>query len=211
MSLSLDYASQMSQYISQSIDTTVLARQITDIVRRQNFQLAADDLVKAMDISFPEHLFHVSSPFPSSEVIDRCVAALEKATPYMPDDVNREIQDTVIAPAKKKQLSVDTLLSILALVLTILIFVFEQVTGHIAQLEDEKALDALCESNQQLAGEIDELSRTIQQLTDEVGELSNCVNRLSEVTLDEKEPDREESEADSLEQVDNSQQSEPAL
>ena len=129
----------------------------------------------------------------------------------MPDEVNQEIQENVITPAKKNQLSIDTLLSIIAIVLTVLIFAFEQVSDCISKQENEKDLDALCQSNQQLASDIEELSGTIQQLTDEVSELNNCLDSFREVALNEDDSDCKKSEADSLDQIDDNQQPEPAL
>lgn len=210
ISLSLDNATNMSQYISQAIDTSALINQIEEIVRKQNLQLSSE-LVRNINFSSFEQSSSARALSESDEAVDRCVAALEKATSYMPDDVSREIQDTVISPAKKKELPTDTLLSIIAIVLTILIFVFEQATGWISQQENKKDLVTLCESNQQLSGEIDELGRTIQQLTDEVSELSERLDSSRDASLNEDNPDGEEAEADSLDQIDSNQQSEPPL
>lgn len=210
ISLSLNNSEKIKQYISQAFDTTALTNQIADIVRKQNLELSFE-LAKKIDLSLFEQAFPAGTLSESNEVIDRCVATLEKATPYMPDDVNREIQDTVIDPAKKNQLSIDTLLSIISIVLTILIFVFEQATGWISQQENKKDLVTLCESNQQLSGEIDELGRTIQQLTNEVSELNERLDSFREGSLNEDDSDGEETEADSLDEIDNNQQSEPPL
>ena len=204
--LSFDSSTKISQYISQTIDTSALINHIAEVVRNQNLQLSSE-LAKSMDLSLFKDTFHTDTFSDSDEVIDRCVATLEKATPYMPEDVSREIQDTVIAPAKRKQLSIDTLLNIIALVLTILIFVFEQATDWMSQQENQKQLDTLCETNQQLSGEIDELGRTIQQLTDEVSELSERLDSSRDSSLNKDNSDGEESEADSLEQIDSTQQS----
>lgn len=210
ISSSIDHASKMSQQLSQYIDMSAIARQTADIIHRQNFQVTAD-LVKEISISLPERFITFGNLFPSDEVKQRCIATLEKATPYMPDEVNQEIQENVITPAKKNQLSIDTLLSIIAIVLTVLIFAFEQVSDCISKQENEKDLDALCQSNQQLASDIEELSRTIQQLTDEVSELNNCLDSFREVALNEDDSDCKKSEADSLDQIDDNQQPEKAF
>lgn len=206
----LDNSEKISQYISQAFDTSALINQIADIVRKQNLQLSSE-LVRNITFSSFEQSSSAGTLSESDEAADRCVAALEKATSYMPDDVSREIQDTVIAPAKQKELPTDTLLSIISIVLTILIFVFEQATGWISQQENQNDLDTLCESNQQLSSEIDELGRTIQQLTDEVGELSERLDSSREGSLNENDSDGEEAEADSLDEIDSNQQSEPPL
>lgn len=207
----LDNSEKISQYVSQAIDTSALINQIAEIVRKQNLQLSSELVRNITFSSFEQSSSADTLSESSDEVIDRCVSTLEKATTYMPDDVSREIQDTVIAPAKKKKLPTDTLLNVIAIVLTILIFVFEQATGWISQQQNKKDLDALCESNQQLSGEIDELGRTIQQLTDEVGELSERLDSSREGSLNENDSDGEEAEADSLDEIDSNQQSEPPL
>lgn len=210
VSFALDDTSKIFQHISQSLNATALVRHIADIISQQNFQITAD-LTKAINISFSECLSSIDTLFQSDESIGRCISALEKATPYMPDDVNQEIKETVIEPAKKKQLSIDTLISIIALVLTILFFVFEQAAGYVSQQESNAESDALCKSNQQLSDEIDELSRVIQQLTDEVSELRHHLDSSGEISLDDDDSDCQKSEVDRLDQIDNSQQPDSAL
>lgn len=204
VSFSLPYStSKIKQYISEAFDTAALVHQIADIVREQNL-CKISNLTKVINDSFSESLTHIGPPSYDEEV-NRFVSALEQAAPYIPENVNQEIKEAVIKPAKKKQLSIDTLISIVGIVLTILIFVFEQASDYIAQHEEEKDLNSLRQSNQQLSEEIDDLGRTIQQLTDEVSKLSGCLDNSRDFSLDEKNSDCEKTDTDSLEQIDNSQ------
>ena len=194
----------MGQSILQPLDTAAFSPLFANIVRKQNLR-EISNLTKAISSSFFEGTIHIGTPVECAKKIDGSVSALEQGVPYIPDEVNQRIEEAVIKPVQKEQLSIDTLLSIIGIILTILIFAFEQVSDAIAQHEEEKDLTSLRQSNQQLSEEIDDLGRTIQQLTDELSKLSGCLDNSRDFSLDEKNSDCEKTDTDSLDQIDNSQ------
>ena len=119
------------------------------------------------------------------ELLDSYLSALERFKFYVPVDTREEIQEKIIEPAKKeKHVSIDTLLSIASIILTILIFLYEQTVSQGYQRSEDIQVAELHESVQQLTDEISELSGIIQQLNNEVGKLSDQSQCTAESALD---------------------------
>lgn len=195
---SLSHINEMSQFLVKDIDCSAILRQFADRLQAMNLQETLD-LTKVINQSFSHCL---SNPIDISSlynhkvidsaavgaVINSCVSTLKTVEPFMPEKVTSEIQKSVVAPSeKKKTISIDTLLNIIGIVLTVLFFVYEQVSSSLDQQKTAKQIDVLCESNQQLVDEIGELSRTIQQLSDQICKLSDHLDSSDEILLNSQD------------------------
>lgn len=88
----------------------------------------------------------------------------ESVEPYMPEEVNAEIKQKIVEPlAKTEKVSIDTKLSIVSIVLTILIFLYGQVVDHKKEEQNQKLIASLAQTIQQLSDEVSELSDQLEQ------------------------------------------------
>lgn len=88
----------------------------------------------------------------------------ESVEPYMPEEVNAEIKQKIVEPlAKTEKVTIDTKLSIVSIVLTILIFLYGQVVDHKKEEQNQKLIASLAQTIQQLSDEVSELSDQLEQ------------------------------------------------
>lgn len=96
--------------------------------------------------------------------LENYLRVLESVEPYMPEDVNAEIKQKIVEPlAKTEKVTIDTKLSIVSIVLTILIFLYGQVVDHKKEEENQKLIGSLAQTIQQLSDEVSELSYQLEQ------------------------------------------------
>lgn len=182
----------------ENVDYTLLLNQCADAIHQFSFSQSLELVNIANSVLRNLPSFKVPT-YNEEKLLGSCLTALEKIKPYVSEEAQKEIQGNVIGPAKKSSsISIDTVLSIASIVLTILIFLFEQLSGYAAQQASEKQIAALSESNQQLTDELGKLGGIIQQLTNEVSELSDQLDRSIEPDLHMPDSDRENDQQKTL-------------
>ena len=175
----------------QNTDYSRLLSQCADAICRFSVPQSVE-LVQVVSASFQNLSNDGLLAYANKELTQSCLSALEHIKVRVPEDTREEIQEKVIEPAKKeKHISVDTLLNIVSIVLTILFFLYEQVVNQGYQQSEDLQVAELHESVQQRTDEISELSSVIQQLTNEVGELSDQSQCTAETALDAPDMDNE--------------------
>lgn len=168
----------------QNTDYSSLLSRCADTIRRFSIPQSVElsQIISASLQNIPNDRFLA---YANQELTQSYLSALEHIKVCVPEDTREEIQEKVIEPAKKEKcISIDTLLSIISIVLTILIFLYEQTVNQDYQRSEDLQVAELHESVQQLTDEISELSGVIQQLTNEVGELSDQSQCTAETALD---------------------------
>lgn len=133
------------------------------------------------------------------ETLGQCTAVLKSVAPYMPENLNGKIKEDIVSPIRKKEkISVDTALSIISLVLTILFFLYDQMTSQMLNQKEEKQTEALTQATQQLTDEVGYLEQAIRLLADEVGQLCDQLNSTAELGPDTQNVDNKAAEQEAL-------------
>ena len=176
VSCASDYMANYFQSSLPAFDFSFLLDRISETIRQFNLTSSVE-MTNIINEVFRDLPSHKAASDAREKLLDSYLSALE--------DTREEIQSKVIEPAKKeKHISIDTLINIASIILTILIFLFEQLSSYTAQQESERQIAALSERNQQLMDELSELGGIIQHLTNEVGELSDQLQSATETSLE---------------------------
>lgn len=167
-----------SQILSPAIEQVVSSYTALDLV---NFSLLSNRLLDALQaidwdktralsetihdaISTTVLQTHESVAANDDSDLENYLRVLESVEPYMPEDVNAEIKQKIVEPlAKTEKVTIDTKLSIVSIVLTILIFLYGQVVDHKKEEENQKLIGSLSQTIQQLSDEVSELSDQLEQ------------------------------------------------
>lgn len=167
-----------SQILSPAIEQVVSSYTTLDLV---HFSLLSNRLLDALQvidwdktralseaindaISSTVLQTHESVSTNDNRDLENYLRVLESAEPYMPEDVNAEIKQKIVEPlAKTEKVTIDTKLSIVSIVLTILIFLYGQVVDHKKEEENQKLIGSLAQTIQQLSDEVSELSYQLEQ------------------------------------------------
>ena len=184
VSCASDYMANYFQSSLPAFDFSFLLDRISETIRQFNLTSSVE-MTNIINEVFRDLPSHKAASDAREKLLDSYLSALELFKFYVPEDTREEIQSKVIEPAKKeKHISIDTLINIASIILTILIFLFEQLSSYTAQQESERQIAALSERNQQLMDELSELGGIIQHLTNEVGELSDQLQSATETSLE---------------------------
>lgn len=167
-----------SQILSPAIEQVVSSYTTLDLA---NFSLLSNRLLDALQVIdwdktrvLSETIHHAISTtvLQTHESVaanddfdlENYLRVLESVEPYMPEDVNAEIKQKIVEPlAKTEKVTIDTKLSIVSIVLTILIFLYGQVVDHKKEEENQKLIGSLAQTIQQLSDEVSELSYQLEQ------------------------------------------------
>lgn len=167
-----------SQILSPSIEQVVSSYTTLDLVHFSLLSNRLLDALQVIDWDKTRALSEAINDAISSTVLqtlesvstndnrdlENYLRVLESAEPYMPEDVNAEIKQKIVEPlAKTEKVTIDTKLSIVSIVLTILIFLYGQVVDHKKEEENQKLIGSLAQTIQQLSDEVSELSYQLEQ------------------------------------------------
>lgn len=164
------------QPLLKSENYSILVKQSTDALR-----LITAPEVLSLTSSIDHSVSLKSEDFPDKEksVEQRCVSVLNEVKPYMPENVKEEIEDTVIAPVQsKKKVSFSSLLEILSIVVTILIFLCERIIDFDASQKESRYVSELSATVKQNTESICELTEATQLQREQAGKMLDIAQQL---------------------------------